>query len=51
MLYAFAEDKRAALMEAEDFRTTMSDYKIILNEHDSIQLTASIGISLQSAER
>lgn len=41
----FAEDKRAALMEAEDFRTTMSDYKIILNEHDSIQLTASIGIS------
>lgn len=32
-------------MEAEDFRTTMSDYKIILNEHDSIQLTASIGIS------
>jgi diguanylate cyclase (GGDEF)-like protein/PAS domain S-box-containing protein len=41
----FAEDRHRALMEAEDFRTIMSDYKIILNERDSIQLTASIGIS------
>ncbi|MEK3946221.1 MULTISPECIES: histidine kinase N-terminal 7TM domain-containing diguanylate cyclase [Paenibacillus] len=41
----FAEDKRAALKEAEDFRTMMSDYTIILNEQDSIHLTASIGIS------
>lgn len=41
----FAEDKRAALKEAEDFRTTMSGYTIILNEYDSVHLTASIGIS------
>lgn len=41
----FTEDRRTALIEAEDFRTIMSDYTINLNEHDSIQLTASIGIS------
>jgi diguanylate cyclase (GGDEF)-like protein/PAS domain S-box-containing protein len=41
----FAEDRHTALMEAENFRAIMSDYTIILNERDSVQLTASIGIS------
>jgi diguanylate cyclase (GGDEF)-like protein len=41
----FAEDKRAALKEAENFRVTMSGYNIIVNEQDSIRLTASIGVS------
>lgn len=44
-VFFFARDERAALKEAENFRSTMGNYNITLAEGHSIQLTVSIGIA------
>lgn len=44
-VFFFARDESAALEEAENFRSTMGNYNIILSEGHTIQLTVSIGIA------